>query len=225
MDPMSRSVVDLEMPVTPNGIEGLGLEGLRKKDVKRLLDMSRPLDAWERYRALNDAMDEVYDVIDMSIREARFALLLMGGLNAVVIVAATRSDLVTVFQPQQRMWAASLLIVYGVCAVYFLLQAIEALRPGKFRPHFGDWSETSEDFPRRVRYYEDVIERDVQAHWQAWRDVEVGQLNAELAVQLHSMCIKSNMKRNALRRLYAGLRIMTLLVATLVALFVYASWT
>ena len=221
---MSPSVADLEMQVTPNGVEGLGLEGLRKKDVKRLLDMSRPLDAWERYRALNDAMDEVYDVIDMSIREARFALLLMGGLNAVVILAATRSDLVAVLSRQQRTWAGSLLAVYGICAVYFLLQAIEALRPGKFRPHFGEWSETSEDFPRRVRYYEDVIERDVHAHWQAWRDVEVGQLNAELAVQLHSMCIKSNVKRNALRRLYAGLRVMTVLVALLVVLFIYASW-
>jgi hypothetical protein len=219
MDPKSRSVVDVGLPL-PSGIEGL-----RKKDVKRLLDMSRPLDAWERYRALNDAMDEAYDVIDMSIREARFALLLMGGLNAVVIVAATRSDLITVFRPEQRVWAGSLLAVYGICAVYFLLQAIEALRPGKFRPQLGAWSDASEDFPKRVRYYEDVIERDVQSHWQAWREVQIGQLNAELAVQLHSMCIKSNVKRNALRRLYAGLRVMTLLVAALVALFVYASWT
>jgi uncharacterized membrane protein YuzA (DUF378 family) len=217
MDPVSPSIADLDLPS--------GVEGLRKKDVKRLLDMSRPLDAWERYRALNDAMDEAYDVIDMSIREARFALLLMGGLNAVVIVAATRSDLVAVLHPQQRVWAGSLLGIYGICAVYFLLQAIEALRPGKFRPQFGGWSEDSEDFPKRVRYYEDVIERDVQSHWQAWRDVQVGQLNAELAVQLHSMCIKSNMKRNALRRLYAGLRVMTFLVAALVVLFVYASWT
>ena len=211
MDPVSPSLDALDVP-------------LRKKDVKRLLDMSRPLDAWERYRALNDAMDEAYDVIDMSIREARFALLLMGGLNAVVVVAATRSDLVAVFNPQQKIWAGSLLGIYGICAVYFLLQAIEALRPGKFRPHLGEWPETSDDFPKRVRYYEDVIERDVQSHWQAWREVQIGQLNAELAVQLHSMCLKSNVKRAALRRLYAGLRVMTLLVAGLVVLFVYATW-
>ena len=211
MDPVSPAMMDVDIP-------------LRKKDVKRLLDMSRPLDAWERYRALNDAMDEAYDVIDMSNREARFALILMGGLNAVVVLAATRADLVEVLNPQQRIWAAVLLAIYGVCAVYFLLQAIEALRPGKFRPHLGEWPESSEDFPKRVRYYEDVIERDVQSHWQAWRDVQVGQLNAELAVQLHSMCMKSNVKRVALRRLYAGLRLMTLLVAGLVVLFVYASW-
>ena len=208
---MSPAMFDVDVP-------------LRKKDVKRMFDMSRPLDAWERYRALNDAMDEAYEVIDMSNREARFALLLMGGLNAVVILAATRADFVQVLNPQQRIGAATLLSIYGVCAVYFLLQAIEALRPGKFRPHLGEWPESSADFPQRVRYYEDVIERDVQSHWQAWRDVQVGQLNAELAVQLHSMCMKSNVKRVALRRLYAGLRVMTLLVAGLVVLFVYASW-
>ena len=198
--------------------------GLRKKDLKRLLDMTRPLDAWERYRALNDAMDEAYDVVDISNREARFALILMGGLNAVVVLAATRADLLSVLDVRQRLWAAILLAIYGVCAVYFLLQAIEALRPGNFRPDLRGWREDSDDFPRRVRYYEDVIERDVHEHWRAWREVQMGQLNADLAIQLHSMCIKSNVKRVALRRLYAGLRIMTLLVAGLVVLFVYASW-
>ena len=186
--------------------------------------MSRPLDAWERYRALNDAMDEAFEVIDISNREARFALIVMGGLNAVVVLAATRSDLVTSLNTQQRVFAGTLLAVYGACAVYFLLQAIEALRPGRFRPHLEGWPENSEDFPRRVRYFEDVIERDVRSHWQAWRDVQIGQLNAELAVQLHSLCIKSNFKRVALRRLYAGLRVMTILVAALVAVFVYATW-
>lgn len=211
MDPLSPAAADPELP-------------LRKKDLKRLLDMTRPLDAWERYRALNDAMDEAYDVIDMSNREARFALILMGGLNAVVVLAATRADLLSVLDVRQRLWAAVLLAIYGVCAVYFLLQAIEALRPGKFRPDLADWREDGDDFPKGVRYYEDVIERDVRAHWRAWREVQMGQLNAELAIQLHSMCIKSNVRRVALRRLYAGLRIMTLLVAGLIVLFVYASW-
>jgi uncharacterized membrane protein YuzA (DUF378 family) len=198
--------------------------GLRKKDLKRLLDLTRPLDAWERYRALNDAMDEAYDVVDISNREARFALIVMGGLNAVVVLAATRADLLTVLDVRQRLWAAILLAIYGVCAVYFLLQAIEALRPGNFRPDLRGWREDSDDFPKRVRYYEDVIERDVHAHWRAWREVQMGQLNADLAIHLHSMCIKSNVKRVALRRLYAGLRIMTLLVAGLIVLFVYATW-
>jgi hypothetical protein len=52
----------------------------------------------------------------------------------------------------------------------------------------------------------------------------VAQLSAELAVQHHSMCIKSNARRVALRKLYAGLRIMTVLVGTLAVLYLYAIW-
>ena len=197
---------------------------LRKKDLKRLLDMSRPLDAWERYRALSDAVDEAYDIIDISNREARFALILMGMLNAAIVVAATRMDVMGRLDPRQRWGAAALFAIYAVCAVYFMLQAIEALRPGRFKPRLADWPNDSDDFPRGVRYFEDVIQRDVRNHWHAWRDVQVGQLNAELAIHLHSLSLKSNAKNNALRRLYAGLRVMTLLVAGLLVLFVYASW-
>jgi len=198
---------------------------LRKKDLRRVLDTgNRLLDSWERYRALNDAMDEAYEVIDISNREARFSLILMGILNAVVLIAATRTEVIGSLNPTQRIFTAILLGIYGVCALYFLLQAIEALRPGKFRPRLGDWRPDSDDFPRGVRYYEDVIERDVQSHWHAWRDVQIVQLNAELAVQFHSLCVKSNFKRIALRRLYAGLRLMTFLVTGLLVLFTYAAW-
>jgi hypothetical protein len=207
-------IADIAMPDVP----------LSKKKLKRIFDTTRPLDGWERYRALNDAIDEAYEVIDISNREARFALILMSGLNAIIILAATRADLMTALDGRQRVWAFALFGIYAVCAVYFLLQAIEALRPGRFRPAFGGWSHESNDYPQGVRYFEDVIQRDERAHWQAWRDVSVSQLNAELAIQLHSMCRKSNVKRIALRRLYAGLRVMTMLVTGLLVLFVYASW-
>lgn len=196
----------------------------RKKDLKRLYDPTRTLDSWERYRALNDSMDEAYDVTDISNREARFALLVMGILNAFVVIAASRTEVVNALDPPQRIAAASLLGIYAVTAVYFLFQAIEALRPGKFRPTLGEWKASSGDFPRGVRYFEDVIERDVHSHWRAWCDVQMNQLNAELAVQHHSMCYRSNVKRAALHRLFAGLRVLTLLVVGLMVLFVYAVW-
>jgi hypothetical protein len=197
---------------------------LRKKDLKRLYDPARPLDAWERYRALNDAMDEAYDVTDISNREARFALIVMGILNAFVVIAASRPEVVNALDSTQRIGAAVLLGLYAFTAVYFLFQAIEALRPGKFRPNLGEWQPTDDDFPRGVRYFDDVIERDVPSHWRAWCDIQMNQLNAELAVQHHSMCYRSNIKRAALHRLFAGLRVMTLLVVALMVLFVYAVW-
>lgn len=198
--------------------------GLSKKDLKRLMGGARPLDGWERYRALNDAMDEAYDLVDITNREARFALLLMGTLNAFLLIVASRSDLVNRIGSQQRVWIGVVMGVYAVSAVYFLLQAIEVLRPGRFRPDLSGWPRGSTDYPSRVRYFEDVIERDVESHWQAWREVHLDGLNADLAVQLHSLCLKNQAKHVSVRRLYSGLRVMALLVTTLLALFVYSAW-
>jgi hypothetical protein len=198
---------------------------LGKKDLKRLRqDGSRPLDSWEQYRALNDAIDEAYEVTDIGNREARFALLVMGILNAFVVIAASRPEVVSAVQGGQRTVATVLLAVYAVTAVYFLFQAIQALRPGRFRPELGRWTKDRKDHPVGIRYYEDVIRRDVHSHWTAWSDVRVEQLNAELAVQHHSLCVKSNVKRLALHRLFAGLQLMTLLVFGLMVLFVVAAW-
>ena len=213
-----------QRPAEPHG-DGVPDLNLTKKQLKRLLDGARPLDAWERYRALNDAIGEAYDLIDVSNREARFALILMGGLNAAIIMAGTRLDFTSVLQNQYRVWAMSLLTGYAVVAVFFLLEAIGALRPAKMRPDFAAWAPGRTDYPARVRYFEDVVLRDVESHWNAWRNVEVEQLNAELAVQLHSLSQKNLMMRNSLRRLYTGLRVMTLLVtAVLVLLMVGGYW-
>ena len=198
---------------------------ITKRELKQLLqDGGRPLNAWEQYRALNDAMDEVYEVIGISNREARFALLVMGILNAFVVIAASRPEVVGALDGTLRVSAALLLGIYAVTAVYFLFQAIEALRPGQFRPRIGNWANERSDAPIGIRYYEDVIARDVQAHRQAWQEVELDRLNSELAIQHHSLCLKSNVKRAALHRLFAGLRLMTMLVTGLMILFVSAIW-
>jgi hypothetical protein len=147
----------------------------------------------------------------------------MGGLNAAVLFAA-RGDLLTALPPEGRIWLGLLFLVYLAVALFFMLQAIETLRPGRFRPQLGSWPKQRPDYPKGVRYFEDVIQRDAESYWQAWHEVTMGQLNAELAVQVHSLCIKNNVKRLALRKLYAGLRIMTLLLGALVALYLYFIW-
>lgn len=195
-----------------------------RKELKRLADVNRPLDSWERYRALNDCLDEAYEQLDLRNREARFALILMGGLNAALIFVAGRSGLPQTLTPVQRTCLLGLMLVYVIVALRFLLQAIEALRPGKFRPQLGGWPPESDDFPRGVRYYEDVIQRDAKEHWRAWQEVRIGQLNAELAIQFHSLCLKNEHRKTAVRRLYAGLRIMTMLLAGLAAMILLFTW-
>jgi hypothetical protein len=193
----------------------------RKRELKRHEDANRPLDSWERYRALNDTMDEAYELVGIANREARFAAILMGALNASVVVLITRPEVQMTIPPAFKPWMGLLLAVYASVAVYFFLSAIEILRPRRYRPHLDHPELDAEAQPAGVRYYEDIIMRSAEEHWVAWRQVRIGQLNAELAVQIHSLALVNKSKYAAVQRLYGGLRVMTVIVAAVIILIVY----
>jgi uncharacterized protein YjiK len=197
---------------------------LSKKQKKALKDAHRPLDSWERYRALTDVLDEAIDLVDLADHKARFALVIMAALNVVLFFVAVRTDLAKdiprVFQP----FVGVYVLIYALVALYFFLQAIESLRPRKSQPQVSPIAQTGfDDFPLGIRFYEDILRRDVEDYKRAWKDVRVGQLNAELAVQAHALAGINRAKYTALRRLYSGLKLMTLLAVGLVGLAALAS--
>ena len=57
----------------------------------------------------NDALDEGYDLFDLSNREARFALILMGGLNAALVIVASQSSLREQLSPVERQIEGSII--------------------------------------------------------------------------------------------------------------------
>lgn len=183
------------------------------------MEGTRPLGAWELYRALNDALDEGHDQFDLSNRDARLALILMGGLNAALVILASQSSLGAGLSTVERQIEAGVVALYALFAIGFLLQAIDALRPTHYRPKFDRWPKDRDDFPVGVRYYEDIILRDTEAHWQAWRHITLQQLNADLAVQLHSLSLKNQARKLALRGLYRSLRNMAIVFSLILLLF------
>jgi uncharacterized protein YjiK len=108
---------------------------------------------------------------------------------------------------------------YALVALFFFLQAIETLRPRAAKPnvHYPG-SAGREDFALGLRFYLDVLSRDVKAYRSAWREVHLGQLNAEVAMQVYVLARINQAKYRALERLYAGLRILTAMAALLVML-------
>jgi uncharacterized protein YjiK len=197
---------------------------LSKKQKKALKDAHRPLNSWERYRALTDVLDEAIDLVDLADHKARFALVIMAALNVVLFFVAVRTDLVKeiprVFQP----FIGVYVLIYALVALYFFLQAIESLRPRKSQPQVPPVTQTGiEEFPLGIRFYEDILRRDVEDYKRAWKEVHIGQLNAELAVQAHALAGINRAKYTALRRLYSGLKLMTLLAVGLVALAALAT--
>jgi hypothetical protein len=171
------------------------------------------------------AHQEVALDASLDLDAGRFALILMGALNAVALVLLTRADALTLLPARDRYWMVGLFVAYIVMAVGFLMQAIEALRPGRFRPRIWDWNGVDDDRPIGVRYYEDVIKQSAAQHWKAWQEVKLTQLNAEIAVQVHSLSLKNHAKHVAIRRLYGGLRLMALVLGALMIVFAWLVWT
>jgi uncharacterized protein YjiK len=191
----------------------------RKKEARLQAEAVRTLGPWERYRALVDSLEEAQDLVELADRKARFALVIMGALNVSFFLLATRSEIVEYLPLWLRPFLSFYLLVYAGVALFFFLEAIEALRPRRFRPNVPYPGEGGPDHhPEGLRYHEDVVLRDIEAYRRAWREVRFGQLNAELAVQNHVMARINLDKFRSLRRLYGGLRVLTLLAGGLLAI-------
>jgi len=195
---------------------------LSRSERRFLWDAHRPLDAWERYRALSDVLEEAIGLVELADKKARFALMVMGAVNALLFMLAAKTN---VFDAVPASWRPAVLLViglYGLVAVYFVMQAIESLRPRRAQPHVQHGQDASlKDFPVALRFYEDILTRDVEAYRTSWRKLRIGQLNAELAVQAHALATINKAKYTALRRLYFGLQLMTVLAALVMAAGAY----
>jgi uncharacterized protein YjiK len=193
-------------------------KALKKRDKLRE-DAHRPLDSWERYRALTDVMDDAMELVDLADHKARFALVIMALLNVALFFVATRADLPGRLPDRWQPWLGLYFLAYVLIALYFFLQAIESLRPRKNQPRVRYFGEAGlEEHPLGLRFYEDILTRDLEAYRRAWREIRIGQLNNEVAVQAHALAEINRAKYRALGRLYVGLQIMTLMGVGLVGL-------
>jgi len=209
----------------PQGAEKRGPVKLTKKQKKLLKDSHRALDSWERYRALTDVLDEAIDLVDLADHKARFALIIMTAINAVIFLLGARTDVIKDLPEGIRPCMLGGFIFYVLTSLYFFFQAIESLRPRKSQPRVRYAGESGlEEHPLGMRFYEDILSRDVEAYRRAWREIKIGQLNAELAVQAHALAQINQAKYNALRKLYGGLQIMILMATALLTIGAIAYW-
>jgi hypothetical protein len=185
----------------------------RRKEKKALDAATQPLDPWQRYKALSDVLDAGQDMIDLADHKARFALLIMGALNAGVFLASARAPAGSFFGSELGRLVGVGLLAYAVSALYFFAQAIEALRPrGKpgMRPLP---TEPIPDVSLGMRFYHDILERSADEYQRLWSVLKVDNLNAEISGQVHVVAEINRDKYAALRRLYTGLKVMTVLAA------------
>jgi hypothetical protein len=180
-----------------------------RKEAERLAD-SRPLEGWERYRALGDLVDHLTDIVELADRRTRFALLILAALNAVNLLIAVRAD-----QLRLEGLSPSLLRVYlasyVLLSLYFFAYAIAALRP-RLRQR----GRSEQPGRGRLRLVDDILDRSPDEYYAEWQQVQIGQLNREMSNHAHILARTNAVKYAALGRVYLGLVVLVVLTAIMV---------
>ncbi len=189
----------------------------RKKETRRA-------EPWQRYKALHDTLKESQDLVDLADHKARFALIIMGALNAAIIILGSRSDLLASLPPNLKLWLYVYFGVYATIAIYFLVQAIESLRPRSVPDQAIKGTVSEKEESLGLRFFVDALRYDLPTYQRAWQSVRVSQLNAELATQLHTLATINKAKYNAVAKLYLGLQAITVLTAGLLIALGVAAW-
>jgi hypothetical protein len=194
----------------------------RKREAKLRRDSERPPDSFERFRILMEMIGEGRQVVDLADHKARYALVVMGVLNAGVFFLMSRAHLLTSLPQPVRPWLMGFLIVYAALSFVFLLHAIDCLRPRQL--HYaqllsGTAGPEAYEARRGVMYWEAIAGYELEAYRQAWGNVHMEQINCEVVVIAHRLALLIRAKYAALGKLYAGLVVLVVLAAILLALY------
>ncbi len=191
----------------------------RERDARRFERDSGRLEPEQRYRALLAILKMETDFLDLADKKARFALVIVGVLNAVAVVFVVRGGVDIL--PTAGAWALVIrteLAAYAVATVYYIWQAIESLRPrGSLgRPVSALPMAIVPGESMRVVFHADIAQRDRLAFRGLWDQLRMDNLNTELADQLYMVSRINVAKYDALARLYRGVGAMTILLSVLV---------
>ena len=169
----------------------------------------RRLAPWERYRALTDHYDTLQDLSEQSDRKARFALVILGSLNAVNLLLAARGDMFGL--PHiDAMFATAYVGSYVMLSLGLFFYAIAALRPRPIAGDAGDDSAAS-----WLRCDSTRTQATLAEYRERWRAIELSQLTDELATVSYLTARMNATRTRALQRVYVGLGGLVLLTGVL----------
>ena len=226
-----RSVANLVATLggspSPNGALDWEDDKARRKrlkhEVKMRHDAERQPQSFERFRILMETVDQGRRVVDMADHKARYALIIIGVLNAAVFILMAPGHLLSSLPGSLRPWVLTGLTGYAVVTFLFMMQAIDCLRPRElhYRSQVAELDKASPRVthhrPLGLLYWETVANRDLVEYGKAWSVVRMEQLNSELVVISHQLAGVIEAKYAALNRLYIGLTVLVALAALVTA--------
>lgn len=168
-------------------------ERRHRKEAQRTAE-DRLLDPWERYRAVTDQCDRLMDLTELYDRKTRFALVILGTLNALNVLLVSRGELVSAVAHGYLMMAVYI-AGYGLLSVALLCCAIGALRPSVATT---------------------VAGQTLDEYCDTWRQVQVGVLNRQIATAAYDLGRLTAAKKQALDRVFAGLNVLAVMTALMI---------
>ncbi len=190
----------------------------RKRDNRLRRDAARPPDSWERFRILLEVVDQQRSVVEIADHKARYALIILGVLNAVIFVLLGRGGVFQQLPDFLRPWLVGLIAIYAGLTFFFVLHAIDCLRP---RELLADRPVHGAGIPGLL-FWEGIVQYDRATYEREWTGARMEQLNAEATVIAHQAAQVVRAKYRALHRLYNGLVVLGVLCTLL--LVAYAIW-
>jgi hypothetical protein len=196
----------------------------QKREAKLRRDSDRPPDSFERFRILMELIGEGRQVVDLADHKARYALVIMGALNAGVFFLLSRGHLIADLPPSVKPWLIGFLMMYTALNFVFVLHAIDCLRPRRL--HYaellpGSRGAASHGGRHGVMYWEAIAGYELETYQEAWGRVHMAQINSEVVVIAHRLALLIRAKYAALGKLYAGLVILVVLAGVLLALYTW----
>ncbi|HSE52037.1 MAG TPA: hypothetical protein VLB00_07590 [Gemmatimonadales bacterium] len=184
----------------------------RKREAKLHRDATRPPRSLERWRILMDVVDEGRRVADLADHKARYALVVMGALNAGVFLILSRAHLLSDLPPVLKPWLIGALVAYAGLSCLFVYHAIDCIRPRWLRDAVGPGGAGSPE-PLGLLYWESIGRYEEKAYRKAWNTVRMDQHNGEVVVISHHLALLIRHKYRALDRLFRGLALLVILAA------------
>jgi len=191
-----------------------------KAEAKMGLQASLPPDHWERFRILTDCISEARQVMSLHDHRTRYALIIIGVLNAGLLAVFSRPHLIGELPFGIRVLLAAFIVGYGLLTLAFVYYAIEALRPRRLEPaaQSGGGADPAK---RGLLHWEAVVGQDIDDYHKAWDKVRMAQVTQEAETLFHTLARAVSSKYAATRRLYQGL---VVLVIAAVFLLIVGTW-
>jgi hypothetical protein len=206
-------------PAPPRVAPGGKEERRQQKHDERLRrDAVRAPDSWERFRILLEVVDQERSVVEIADHKARYALIILGVLNAIIFVLIGRGGVFQALPDPLRPWLVGIIAVYSALTFLFVLHAIDCLRP---REIGGKGSVHRAGIPGLL-FWEGIVQHSRDSYQEEWALARMEHLNAEAILVAHRVSQLIQAKYRALHRLYTGLVVLVFLCTLLLA--AYAVW-